>query len=196
MTRICPAARSCVAGSFCSDTILGGGSYGRLRPVASLAADEEPSLRPRSSGRSAGSMCLCVVEAVLSTIVFLHIMGKTANGNIGDDGVLVLPLVIGCTAFAVWIGASRSLCTLRVQRAVDKLRSTDNEATNRRLGRDRPTESLDVDNGVDVFEYHDITTMSLYFLRGVMVWLLVLLFVTALSVVHLFLYVSTCQSWS
>lgn len=132
---------------------------------------------------------------LLSTIVFVYIMGKTANGNIGADGVLLLPLVIGCTAFAVWIGASRSLCTLRVQRAVDKIQSTDNEETNRRLGRDRSAESLDVDNGVDVFEYHDITTMSLYFLRGVMVWLLVLLYVFALSVVGLFLYVSTCQSW-
>ncbi|CAN0482160.1 unnamed protein product, partial [Ectocarpus sp. 8 AP-2014] len=120
MTRICPAVRSCVAGSFCSDTNLGGGSYELIQPVASSAADEEPSLRPRSSGRSAGSTCLCVVEAVLSTIVFVYIMRKAANGNIGGDGVLLLPLVIGCTAFAVWVGASHSLCTLRVQRAVDK----------------------------------------------------------------------------
>ncbi|CBN78896.1 hypothetical protein Esi_0155_0019 [Ectocarpus siliculosus] len=60
MMRICSAVRSCVAGSFCSDTSFGdGSSYRLLRPVASSAADEEPSLRPRSSagGARVGECC-------------------------------------------------------------------------------------------------------------------------------------------
>ncbi|CBN78897.1 hypothetical protein Esi_0155_0020 [Ectocarpus siliculosus] len=59
MMSICAVERSCVAGSFCSDTNLGGGSYRLLRPVASSAADGEPSLRPRSSagGARVGERC-------------------------------------------------------------------------------------------------------------------------------------------
>ncbi|CAM9410193.1 unnamed protein product, partial [Ectocarpus fasciculatus] len=193
---ICAVERSCVAASFCGDTNFGGGSYRLLRPVASSSADENIFLGPRSSGRSAGSTCLCVVEAVLSTIVFVYIMGDTVNGCRENDWVLLLPLVLACTACAVRTGVSHSLCALRVQYAVDDIRSTNNEETNRRLGRGRSAASLDVDDGVDVFEYHDITTMSLNFLRGGMVWLLVLLFLTALLVACFFLSLSTCLSWS
>ncbi|CAM9243875.1 unnamed protein product, partial [Ectocarpus fasciculatus] len=192
MTSICAAVRPCVAGSFCSHTHFGGGSYRRLE-------DEELSLRPRSSGRSAGSTCLCVVEAVLSTVAFVYIMRKAVDLS---DWDIILPLVVACTACAIWTGASHSLCTLRVQGAVDKIRSTNDEESDRRLGRGRPAEPLDVDDGVhvDVFEYHDITTMSLHFLRAGLVWALVQLFVIALCVVlipwYLFLGQSTCQSWS
>ncbi|CAM9556376.1 unnamed protein product, partial [Ectocarpus fasciculatus] len=123
-------------------------------------------------------------------------MGDTVNGGRENDWVLLLPLVIACTTCAVWTGVSHSLCTLRVQYAVDDIRSTNNEETNRRLGRGRSAVSLDVDDGADVFEYHDITTMSLNFLRGGTVWLLVLFFLTALLVAFIFLSKYTCLSWA
>jgi len=82
----------------------------------------------------------------------------------------LFPPVVTCIGCAVWTGASHSLWTSRVRRAVDTIVST-NASEIGRVGPGSWADSLSLDR-VDVFEYHDVITLSLYVLKVVSVWLL------------------------
>ena len=139
--------------------------------------------------RSAVSMCWCVLETVLSTIVFLYVMkgaGETIKdmrsggldfrelcnlsvGSIfGSLLLLFLPLnALVCTGCAlccaVWTGVSHSLCLSRVRAAVDDIDSAAGGG-----GINRPGGRC----SVNLFEYHDVVTMGLRISKAVSVWVL------------------------
>lgn len=85
-------------------------------------------------------------------------------------GCFLFPPVVVCIGCAVWTGVSHSLCTARVRRAVDTIVAT-NASEISRVGPGDWADSLSLDR-VDVFEYHDVITLSLYVLKVVSVWLL------------------------
>lgn len=103
-------------------------------------------------------------------------------------GCFLFPPVVICIGCAVWTGASHSLWTSRVRRAVETIVSI-NASEIGRVGPGSWADSLSLDR-VDVFEYHDVITLSLYVLKVVSVWLLLQtlsLGVTLCAVVYLLL---------
>ncbi len=108
-------------------------------------------------------MSWCIAEAVLSAVAFGYTLKVGVNGlkvhNVDDVAwwlqVLWVVLLSGC---AVWSGVSHSLCTSKVQAAVGGIEAANaRESSSVRL--DGSVSSLGLD-GVDLFEYHDITSMS------------------------------------
>lgn len=125
------------------------------------------------AGRSAWSRCWCTAEAVLTTIIFVYAMIGAVEIVRDQDvarGCFLFPPVVICIGCAVWTGASHSLWTSRVRRAVGTIVSV-NASEIGRLGPGSWADSLSLDR-VDVFEYHDVITLSLYVLKVVSVWLL------------------------
>lgn len=127
---------------------------------------------PLVSERNAVSMCWCVVETVLSTIVFVY-MVKGAGAAMKDMGIGVLYIkelrnlpsgtgggyflrtlfpvyALICTGCAVWsaawTGMSHALCTSRMMAAVDTAIESIGAGTT---------------SNVNLFEYHDVITIGL-----------------------------------
>ncbi|CAM9671117.1 unnamed protein product [Scytosiphon promiscuus] len=120
---------------------------------------EAPPPPPPASGRddcdpahrSAGSMRGCIVEAVLSAIVLMHAVKGVVTSSTLWQIVELLPVVV-CTK----CGANEGLSQIHpsyARRSVDLVREMD------RL-RDDSSASSDLD-GVDIFEYNDMVTLSL-----------------------------------
>lgn len=139
-------------------------------------------------------MCWCVVETVLSTIVFVYMMtgaGATINdtgaGGLGIGelcnlssgmvvgyllGIILPPYALVCTGCAVgsvaWTGVSHCLCASRVMAAVDNnIESIDEGGTHRvNFGR----------CSVNFFEYHDVVTIGLRISKVALLWSVFLVF--------------------
>ena len=152
------------------------------------------------AGRSAGSMCWCIVGAVLSTIVF----GYTVKGSVdglkdGSEGLcsfflLLLMLLLwwlSPTIIAVWTGVYHCLCTSKVQTAVETIKAANaREAEGVRNDGQMAPVGLD---GVDLFEYHDVTSMSSNMTKLGIVWVLSQVLTIPLFIVFLGLALSTCE---
>ncbi len=133
-------------------------------------------------------MCWCIVEAVLSTIVF----GYTVKVGVTVQALFGYLAVAG---YAVWTGVSCYLCASRVQATVTDIKAV-NARESSSLRHDGLASYLDI-GGVDLFEYHDIASMSSNMLRMAFVWLLFLGPVCIPLVIILILVTSlTCQQWS
>lgn len=112
-------------------------------------------------GRSAASTRCCVVETVLSTIIFILTMKRTLGEThdwldfVSNAPLFVVALGVGC---GTWTGVSH-IFTYRVQEAVQTI-VTIHECEINRLGRSGRADSRGLD-GVNLFEYHDIVTIGL-----------------------------------
>lgn len=118
-------------------------------------------------------MCWCIAEAVLSTIVFMYALKGAVEIVENQDvarGCFLFPPVVLCIGCAVWTGVSHSLCAPKVQGAVNSIVST-NASEIDRLGPVAWADSLSLD-GVDLFSYHDVLSLSLNVLKVVSAWLL------------------------
>lgn len=147
-------------------------------------------------GRSAGSTFWCTVEAVVSTTVFVYaIMEAVWIVFYVESWCGLRPPMLFCTGCVVWTGISHYVGTARVEGAVGQIRAATMSETSRVrcVGPAGPLHNLD---GVDMFEYHDITTMSLKVLKGVSVWLLFEVLSTPLVWLRFLVLVRTCRSWS
>lgn len=125
------------------------------------------------AGRTNGSMCWCVAEAVLSTIVFVYALKGAVEIVQNQDvarGCFLFPPVVLCIGCAVWTGVSHSLLAPRVQVAVNNIVSANAIEINR-LGPVAWADTLSLD-GVDLFSYHDVLSLSLNVLKVVSAWLL------------------------
>lgn len=97
----------------------------------------------------------CIVETILSIIIFVHAMKEVVEMlKSPSDGDLLPYDVLACTGCAVgcaaWTEVSHSFCPSTSEGAVDSIASI-NEGGVSRLGSD----------GVDLFEYHDVITTGL-----------------------------------
>jgi len=147
-------------------------------------------------------MFWCIVEAVLSAVAF----GYMAKGGVdfvkgqSEDVLTFLVLLVATllwlapTGCAVWIGVSHLFCTSMVQAAVGSI-----EAANARgaggLQCDDPAAFLGLD-GVDPFEYLDMTSISSNMLKLTIVWMLSQVIIVASALVAFLVDVGTCQEWA
>eukprot|EP00903_Cladosiphon_okamuranus_P010708 g10120.t1 len=118
-------------------------------------------------------MCWCIAESVLSTVVFVYALKGAVEIIENQDvarGCFLFPLVVLCIGCGVWTGVSHSLCATRVQGAVNSIVSA-NASEIDRLGPVAWAGSLILD-GVDLFSYHDVLSLSLNVLKVVSAWLL------------------------
>lgn len=106
------------------------------------------------SGRSAGSRRWCILEAVLSAVVFVYVV-QVGVGNI--EGLLLFVPVTLCIGCAGWTAVSHCIFALKVQGAVDTIVSKNASEIDLLEG----GSSVDPLRGVDLFEYHDLISMSL-----------------------------------
>jgi len=107
-------------------------------------------------------MCWCIVDAVLSAVAFGYTVKVGLNGlkaHSNDVAWLLQVLwVVSLSGCAVWSGVSHSLRTSKVKAAVGSIKAA-NARESSSFPRHGPVASLDL-GGVDLFEYHDITSMS------------------------------------
>lgn len=118
-------------------------------------------------------MCWCIAEAVLSIIVFMYALEGAVEIIKNQDvarGCFLFPPVVLCIGCAVWTGVSHSIFAPRVQVAVNDIVST-NASEIERLGPVAWADPLSLD-GVDLFSYHDVLSLSLNVLKVVSAWLL------------------------
>lgn len=139
-------------------------------------------------------MCWCIVEAVLSTIVFGYTV-KVDVLNVLSVSAQALFGYLAVAGYAVWTGVSYYLCTSRVHAAVNDIKAVHARESSG-LRRDGPAASLDI-GGVDLFEYHDIASMSSNMLQLAFVWLLFLGPISIpLFIISLLVSLLTCQEWA
>lgn len=113
------------------------------------------------------------MEAVLSTVVFVYAIKGAVEIIENQDvarGCFLFPPVVLCIGCAVWTAVSHSICAPRAQGAVNSIVST-NASEIDRLGPVAWADSLSLD-GVDLFSYHDVLSLSLNVLKVVSAWLL------------------------
>lgn len=130
----------------------------------------------RIVGRSAWSACWSIAETVLSTTFFVSAIKtavENADGCFHFVGVGIWVAVL-CSGCAVWPGICHCLCASRVHRAVNKIKSTNARGFDR-LEDGSPEGDLDLD-GLDLYEYHDVVTITLNNSRVFFGWLLLLCF--------------------
>lgn len=151
----------------------------------------------------------CIVEAALSTMIFVYTIKEAAkilSNKIPETWLWppILPLVVFCAVCAAWAVLSPFLCTSRAQAAVDNMKAVTESVGTSSLRRGRSAESLDLD-GVDLFEYHDVTTMAVSDLTGViagvLLWVvlsppMVLLYYVVVMMICTDWAWFTCQSFS
>ena len=128
-------------------------------------------------------MCWSIMEAVLSTIVF----GYTVK-NLDLEALFGYVAVAG---YAVWTGVSYYLCTSKAQAAVNNIKAVNGRVTSS-LRNDAQVGSLGPDD-VDLFEYHDIASMSSNMLQLATVWILTPVCFIPLGFIVLVLGLLTCQ---
>ncbi len=139
-----------------------------------------------------------MVEAALSAVIFGYTVKAAVNGlKSFEDVRLALVQLMGLllnvlpTGCVVWSGQSNCCYTSKVLAAVGRI-----EAANAReavgLRRDGPSESLGL-HGVDLFEYHDIASMSLNMLQMVFMWVLSKVVFSALAIILIILAVTSCE---
>lgn len=117
------------------------------------------------------------METVLSAAVFVYAIKGVAE-IINDDcdfGWIALWInVVLCTGCVVWTWLSHSICMFKAQGAVNKIKSI-HEGEIDRLGCSRRAGSRGLD-GIDLFEYHDVITISLNVSKVISLWLLFVFF--------------------
>jgi len=139
-------------------------------------------------------MCWCIVEAVLSTIVFGYTV-KVDVLNVLSVNVRALFGYLAVAGYAVWTGASYYLCTSRVDAAVNDVKAVNTRESSSMRG-DGSAASVGL-GGMDLFEYHDIASMSSNMIQLAFVWLLFRGPVCiALSIIALLASLFTCQEWA
>jgi len=145
------------------------------------------------AGRSAWSTCWCVLETVLSAFVFVHGIQRVALivWYFPNDFGFYAPWisVVLCTACVVYTGLCGVICSSRVQNAVLKMKS-DHESEIDLLEHGRRAGSRGL-GGIDLFEYHDVISISLNVSKVISCWLLFIVFVLGcclLLIVNLLLF--------
>eukprot|EP00752_Nemacystus_decipiens_P008687 g7754.t1 len=170
-----------------------GQSHVPLTPLGSAPPQPTAAL-----GRSAGSKCLCVLEAALAAAVFFYtaldfVYWASITDEKDDKGlvhetfffVLVMALMLTDGAFGVALFVTGSAVKTGVAHSLGRSNPPTGTAGGGagdidRLERDRLEESLERD-GVNVFDFREIVTTSVSVLWGISAFLLLQLVSLVLS---------------